>query len=472
MNKKYILISLFFLFIYLFDQSFKRVGVFDIPKTWDSIKIRQFLVPLVDTSVVLQPISEDYYYQLPEIKIYKSYPIYISDSGDSLYIDSLTHLEPVEIFKPENILTNEDLIKYGEYVFDAPLLTVNLQPGFLKHLGDLVKKAGTPLAKNNLYPFSRYVIDEKGKIKRGLFSCAMCHSRVMEDGFVIKGAQGNFPFDRQGVYDVEDYASRLSGDTLKQFDTGSQNNMKSLFGAPWIKDKSQEELDTMSTKTIIAYFKAIPPGVMARHGTGLRYPAKIPDLIGIKDRKYMDATGLMKQESVGDLMRYSAFNQTLDMLTSYNSIIPSGVGFKTRPAPGKSNFPGTNKRYSDLELFALSNYLYSLAPPKNPNQGDQKTIKKGSEVFKAAGCSDCHTPPLYTNNKLSPVDGFSPSKSDNEKLDIFDFPVGTDPGLALYTRRGTGYYKIPSLKGLWYRGPFGHNGNVATLEEWFDKKRL
>ncbi len=28
------------------------------------------------------------------------------------------------------------------------------------------------------------------------------------------------------------------------------------------------------------------------------------------------------------------------------------------------------------------------------------------------------------------------------------------------------------LKGVWYRGPFQHNGAVATLEDWFDPRRL
>jgi hypothetical protein len=50
--------------------------------------------------------------------------------------------------------------------------------------------------------------------------------------------------------------------------------------------------------------------------------------------------------------------------------------------------------------------------------------------------------------------------------------VGTDPTLAMQTRRGTGYYKPPSLRGVWYRGPFEHSGSVATLEDWFDPKRL
>lgn len=47
-----------------------------------------------------------------------------------------------------------------------------------------------------------------------------------------------------------------------------------------------------------------------------------------------------------------------------------------------------------------------------------------------------------------------------------------DPRYALETHKGTGYYKVPSLKGVWYREPFGHNGSAATLEDWFDPARL
>jgi cytochrome c peroxidase len=50
--------------------------------------------------------------------------------------------------------------------------------------------------------------------------------------------------------------------------------------------------------------------------------------------------------------------------------------------------------------------------------------------------------------------------------------IGLDRGLALRTRKGTGYYKVPSLKGVWYRGPLEHSGSIATLEEWFDAARL
>jgi hypothetical protein len=53
-----------------------------------------------------------------------------------------------------------------------------------------------PLTKDGVIPFVAYVIREKGKIELGTFACAMCHTRVLADGTIIKGAQGNFPTDR------------------------------------------------------------------------------------------------------------------------------------------------------------------------------------------------------------------------------------------------------------------------------------
>jgi hypothetical protein len=91
---------------------------------------------------------------------------------------------------------------------------------------------------------------------------------------------------------------------------------------------------------------------------------------------------------------------------------------------------------------------------------------------KAARSATRHTPPLYTNNKLTPVEGFVAPEEYKNSYDILPTVVGTDPTSALTTRRGTGFHKVPSLKGLWYRGPFEHNGSVATLEDWFDPARL
>ena len=48
-------------------------------------------------------------------------------------------------------------------------------------------------------------------------------------------------------------------------------------------------------------------------------------------------------------------------------------------------------------------------------------------------------------------------------------PVG---GVRVKTRRGSGYYKVPSLKNVWMRQVLEHNGSVGSLEEWFDSRRL
>ena len=63
-------------------------------------------------------------------------------------------------------------------------------------------------------------------------------------------------------------------------------------------------------------------------------------------------------------------------------------------------------RYSDEQLYALALYVYSLKPPPNPNRFDE-VAERGKKVFESQGCSVCHTAPLYTNNKLTPAQGFA-----------------------------------------------------------------
>jgi hypothetical protein len=227
----------------------------------------------------------------------------------------------------------------------------------------------------------------------------------------------------------------------------------------------------MSPSDIAARHRAIPPGVLARHGTRTDFPARVPDLIGVKDRRYLDATGLVQHRSIGDLMRYAAMNQDTDVHAMYFGRAPSAsmpLGLISLPEnPAKYS----GGRYSDEQLYALALYLYSLSPPPNPNPYDA-TAKAGEAIFKREGCNGCHTPPLYTNNKLTLAMGFTPPPEDLRRFDILPVSVGTNPVSATQTRRGTGYYKVPSLKGLWYRGPFEHNGSVAKLEDWFDVNRL
>ena len=163
-------------------------------------------------------------------------------------------------------------------------------------------------------------------------------------------------------------------------------------------------------------------------------------------------------------MRYGALNQDADLLSQYGDFRPLEALIGTLPNPT------TLSRYSDAQLYALARFIYSLEPPPSPYPFDT-LAREGRALFTREGCERCHTPPLYTSNKLTPAVGFTVPAADRTMLDIIPRSVGTDPGLTMMTRRGTGYYKVPSLKGVWYRGPFEHNGSVAALEDWFDPRR-
>jgi hypothetical protein len=321
------------------------------------------------------------------------------------------------------------------------------------------ERHAVPVARDGTLPGMRWVVREKGRVELGNLSCAMCHTRVMPDGTVIQGAQGNFPFDHVFAPSMRDRAGdRLSG------------TFRVIVDVPW-DSETTARLAAMTGAEAERAFASIPPGVLVRQGTSLFAPPAIPDLIGIRDRRYLDKTGLGRHTSPADVMRYAAMNQTLDVLADYGGFIPAAADGRTLPPPGQARFNGTRDRYSDAQLYALAMYIYSLRPPPNPNPFDARA-KRGQEIFTRKGCSTCHTPPLYTNNKITPADGFAVPPEHLKRYDVLNVRVGTDPTLAMRSRRGTGYYKIPSLRGVWYRGPFEHNGSVATLEDWFDPRRL
>ncbi len=429
----------------------------DIPRTWASEDISAFALPLASDEHSPEHVSEDYYYQLPERSVFKSYPIYHPDHEPAGYRGWLGRQTPEVVFAEADLDSEQAWLAAGALVFSAPIGYSG--PISNEHVGDRAwyEEVGVPTTADGVMPYARWVIRTAGRPEVGNLSCAMCHIRVMPDGTAVSGAQGNFPFDRSIARD-------LGATPVESIRAG----LRQLTFAPWAAD---DPVMGLRKDDLLATLASIPAGVIMRHGTNVAYPARVPDLIGVQERHYLDATGLLRHRAIGDLMRYSASNQGVDMLARYGDYIPAGIGERGRPAPGAGRTVGTADRYSDAQLFALARYIYSLEPPPNPHPRDGQA-QAGEAVFEREGCGRCHSPPLYTNNHLIPVGGFSPPREHLELYAILDVPLGTDPGLALRTRRGTGYYKVPSLKGVWYRGPFEHSGSVATLEDWFDPARL
>jgi hypothetical protein len=433
-----------------------------IPKTWDDQAIATLQLPLADAAASPVPVSADYYYRIPVRTIYKTYPVYHPSKEPPGYFERLKTLAPETISIDSSSMHGDtDWIRAGEIVFDTPTdYDISGSPTQFRDAA-YYSALGIPVAADGTVPFVKYVVREKGKVEVGVLACGTCHTRVMPDGAVVKGAQGNFPFDRTAPEVPEEVMPVI------------RRLLKMLYGVPWLGDQDPARaFETMPQREMLEYGRAIPPGVQARHGTGLHIPAQIPDLIGVQTRRYLDHTGLVRHRDIADVMRYAALNQSVDLYSRHGDFVPVAEDFRTISDPYKeSPFVFANGRYTDDELYALARFLYSLESPKNPNPVNAAT-RRGQEIFVRQGCATCHTPPLYTNNRLTPALGFQPPAPDVERFGIVTPTVGTNPDLALKTRRGTGYYKVPSLRGVWYRGPFEHSGSVATLEDWLDPRRL
>jgi len=100
--------------------------------------------------------------------------------------------------------------------------------------------------------------------------------------------------------------------------------------------------------------------------------------------------------------------------------------------------------------LGLAHYLWTLAAAL-PDTAAQK--QRGREAFAAGRCSACHAGPGMTG---PPVD-----------VAI----VGTDPVVARDPDRGTGHYRVPSLRGVGSRGILLHDGSFRSLETMFDARR-
>jgi hypothetical protein len=434
-----------------------------IPRTWDDGAVASFELPLANPEFSPQHVSADYYYRMRVRPIHKTYPVYAPGKEPAGYLEWLAQQDPEIVFDPAALHTDADWIRAGELVFDAPIALVPLEASPAR-FPDFWEKSGVRVAADGTLPNKRYVIRQKGVVEVGNLACGQCHTRVMSDGTVIKGAQGNFTegfFLAANTRRALTSGRRAPADLLVQLRLANNR----LYGAPWIQPPPEGD-PNMTLEEILSAYESQPPGVAVREGTSLRFAAQVPDMIGVKDRLYLDHTGLVRHRSIGDLMRYAALNQRMQQLARYGDFIPNG-GPEFRALPDAAR----QARYSDEQLYALAMYLYSLKPPPNPNPFDALAAR-GQAVFTREGCATCHTPPLYTNNKLTPAEGFTIPPGHAERFDILPISIGTDPTSALKTRRGTGYYKVPSLRGVWYRGPFEHNGSVATLEDWFDRRRL
>jgi len=88
-----------------------------IPKTWDDAVMSHLELPLAEAGYSPKHVSADYYYRIPVLPIYKSYPVYHPEREPRGYSDELRQQEPEVLWdadsKRPRLETEADWIKGG-----------------------------------------------------------------------------------------------------------------------------------------------------------------------------------------------------------------------------------------------------------------------------------------------------------------------------------------------------------------------
>src|SRR5579859_962681 len=250
-----------------------------IPQAWDEGTVVNLQLPLADPKHSPVEIPWEYYYRIPRRLIYKSYPVYAPGHEPPGYFEWLKRQEPQVVWGVDydgqshtpQLQTEADWIRAGELVFDAPIAYDSDPWGLsVASVGSVRDPAwysgiGTPVSSDGVLPFARYVIRKQGVVELGQQSCGMCHTRMLPDGVVAKGAQGNFPFDRAAAWRLE-YLARTSADRT-QLLAHARRVLRSSFEAPWLNNGFSDRVNAMSLDEVADALRAIPAGITDRRGS-------------------------------------------------------------------------------------------------------------------------------------------------------------------------------------------------------------
>jgi len=446
------------------------------PRIWSDEDLADWATPIAALKVRPAHYSSDEYYRI-EGDNYRTYPVYDPASEPAGYWEDLQKKQPEPLVDAGKIHTAQDWIAAGRRAFieidsfwtrtsDPTLIAAARNP---RNFEGVLKRADGTVGE------SRWVITRDG-LRLSRRECAQCHREVLlaigaetpESVSAVaertaSSAGGGARLEPAGLGDPRTQLRSLPryfiGDAIPMA-------MWRKFTVPWAPDERIERLRTVDAKQLseqelqrMTQLGATAGGFPRIHGSPY-FGAKRPDLRLLKYSRYVDATATHRLRGPEDVARYAAFVTGADRMEFGPHQILSDEQRRMR------------FRYADEVLYAIGMFLMSLEPPQNSAQPPPELRARGEQVFKREGCINCHVPPAYTSGKLTLARGWQPPADHPNRADVISISVETDPGLALGTRKGTGFYKIPSLRGVWDRPFLLHDGSVTSLEQMFDPARL
>jgi hypothetical protein len=446
------------------------------PRIWREQDLADWATPIAALNARPAHYSSDEYYRIEGDNL-RTYPVYDPNSEPAGYWEELQKKQPEPLVDVGKIRNAHDWIEAGRRAFieidafwartsDPTLIAAARKP---RNFEGVLRRADGTVGE------SRWVVTRDG-LRLSRRECGQCHREVLAaigaetpewlsavSERTASSTGGGARLEPAGLGDPRTQVRALPryfvGDSIPIA-------MWRKFTVPWKPDERIERLRTVDAKGMseqelqrMTQLGATTGGLPRVHGSPY-VGAKRPDLRVLKYSRYLDATATHRLRGPEDVARYAAFVTGADRMEFGSHQILTNE-------QGRVRF-----RYADEVLYAIGMLLMSLEPAKNSEQPPGDLRARGEEMFKREGCINCHVPPAYTSGRLTLAHGWQPPANHPNRADIISTSVGTDAGLALETRKGTGFYKIPPLRGVWDRRFLLHDGSLTSLEEMFDPARL
>jgi hypothetical protein len=434
-----------------------------VPRIWDDAALEEWATPVAALGIRPSHYTSAEYYKTPADNL-RTYPVYPPDKEPDGYWEWLQKQKPAPLVDSTAIHSTADWITAGERAFQSNdnVLARTNDPEILRAARDPATFKDVDTLPDGSILDIRWVVTDRG-VQVTTSECSACHRHIRADKSVMFAGPPDGPGER-----TYNRPGRLIG-TLRQRSgpgaiwpgTPPGEVLWRIAGTPWAPDERIDRLRSVASVTpeFLTIVNGKGGGVFLRPNGSPFYGTKIPDLHPMRYSRYLDATGTHRLRGPEDIARYGALITGADSLDfGPHHMLPEADRH-------------VRHRFADEVLYAVAMYVMSLEPPKNPNVAPTDLLDRGNQIFRRERCGQCHTPPNYTTGGLTLAAGHRLPPNHPNRLDVMNASAETDAGLALRTRKGTGFYKIPSLRGVWYRPRLMHDGALTNLEEMFDPAR-
>jgi hypothetical protein len=275
------------------------------PKLWTDAALKTWALPIAGVNATPNFYTEAEYYAA-RVDELRTYPIYLKDREPKGYREWMLKQGPKPLIETGKSRTDAGWAATGREVFDGMDLPENRtdDPRVLAWIDDpsAAAREHATVTNDGVIVSIRWVVDRDRKLKVTLAECSACHTRVLPDGTEVLGAQGNLTFS-VSVFDLileraDDYLRR-QGPRASDVERTYRS-----YAVPWLKDDVNARFKTMSKDDRKRIDGPPAPGTFARFNGSPYFTNHIPDLIGVRDRKYLDATATHRNRGPEDIARY------------------------------------------------------------------------------------------------------------------------------------------------------------------------